>query len=66
MMNEEYGSEEENSSDEDATGNRTVTEDDLIDGLFITCDWERTGEVPVSRLMEYVKFTTSNISEVCY
>ena len=52
-----------NSSAEDLN-NSQLTEEDLIDSLFLTCDLDKIGKVPVTRLIEYLKSTTSSISEV--
>lgn len=43
---------------------RLITEEDLIDSLFFTCDVGQTGKVPVSRIIEYLQFTTGNDTEV--
>ena len=53
MDGEEYTSE----ADESVNVSRLITEEDLIDSLFYTCDVDDTGKVPVSRLIEYLKFT---------
>ena len=50
---EEYTSE----TDESVNVSRLITEEDLIDSLFYTCDVDDAGRVPVSRLIEYLKFT---------
>jgi Ca2+-binding EF-hand superfamily protein len=55
---------EMNSSEEELNNSQQLTEEDLIDSLFVTCDVEKLGRIPVSRLIEYLKFTTSAISEV--
>lgn len=55
---------EMNSSGEELNNIQQLTEEDLIDSLFVTCDVERLGKIPVSRLIDYLKFTTSAISEV--
>ena len=56
---EEYTSESE---DTDSSANvdvsRLITEEDLLDSVFYTCDVDNTGRIPVSRLIEYLKETT--------
>ncbi|XP_021364654.1 lymphoid-restricted membrane protein-like isoform X2 [Mizuhopecten yessoensis] len=42
---------------------RPMTEEDLIDSLFYTCDVDHVGKVHIHRLIEYLKLTNSNISE---
>ena len=55
---------EMNSSGQELNNSQQLTEEDLIDSLFVTCDVEKLGKIPVSRLIDYLKFTTSAISEV--
>lgn len=57
---------EMNSSGEDFNHSQHFTEEDLLDSLFLTCDVKKAGVVPVSNLIEYLKFTSSAISEVLY
>ncbi|XP_063403555.1 inositol 1,4,5-triphosphate receptor associated 2-like isoform X2 [Mytilus trossulus] len=54
---------EMNSSGEDFNHSHHFTEEDLLDSLFLTCDVKKAGVVPVSNLIEYLKFTSSAISE---
>ncbi|VDI58566.1 Hypothetical predicted protein, partial [Mytilus galloprovincialis] len=54
---------EMNSSGEDFNHSQHFTEEDLLDSLFLTCDVKKAGVVPVSNLIEYLKFTSSAISE---
>lgn len=48
---------------EDVIRSPPLTEDDLIDSLFLACDVRSDGTVPVSSLIEYLKLTSSAISE---
>ena len=43
---------------------RLITEEDLIDSLFFTCDIGQSGVVPVSLLIEYLRCTANSNSEV--
>lgn len=49
------------SSDLDVS--RLITEEDLIDSLFFICDADKTGYIPVSRIIDFVKCTI-NVTEV--
>lgn len=53
-----------NNSEENLNVSKLVTEDDLIDSLFYKCDEEKTGEVAVSKLIEYLKLTTAANTQV--
>ena len=67
MECEEYTSEISESDDNSLTGrnvSRLITDEDLIDSLFFTCDVEQKGKVPVSTIIEYLKFTAGNNNEV--
>ncbi|XP_064612001.1 uncharacterized protein LOC135475948 isoform X2 [Liolophura sinensis] len=48
------------SSDLDVS--RLITEEDLIDSLFFICDADKTGYIPVSRIIDFVKCTI-NVTE---
>ncbi len=48
----------------DTNVSRLITEEDLIDSLFYACDVQRDGQVHVSRLIEYIRFTAGSPIEV--
>ncbi|XP_069484587.1 inositol 1,4,5-triphosphate receptor associated 2 isoform X2 [Ambystoma mexicanum] len=40
-----------------------ICEEDLLDSIFHACDIERRGKVPVSKIVDYLRYTTSRGSE---
>ena len=51
-------------SSHDSSGIHLITEEDLLDSLFFTCDVNKNRKVPVSKLIETLKFTTGLTNEV--
>ena len=51
-------------SSEDCNVSRFIADEDLIDIMFNACDVDGTGQVPASKVIEYLHFTTSTILEV--
>ncbi|XP_069102190.1 uncharacterized protein [Argopecten irradians] len=51
------------SSDSDGSSSNLTTEEDIIDSLFFICDVDHVGKANIQRVIEYLKFTTSSISE---
>ncbi|KAI0236426.1 Lymphoid-restricted membrane protein [Lamellibrachia satsuma] len=50
-------------SSHDSSGIHLITEEDLLDSLFFTCDVNKNRKVPVSKLIETLKFTTGLTNE---
>ncbi|XP_078530229.1 inositol 1,4,5-triphosphate receptor associated 2 isoform X2 [Lissotriton helveticus] len=40
-----------------------ISEEDLLDSIFHACDIEHRGKVPVSKILDYLRYTTSRGSE---
>lgn len=66
MECEVYTSESDDSSSPSVNVSRLITEEDLVDSIFYACDVDNRGQVPVSRLLEYLKFTSGQASEVSF
>ena len=61
---EEWHSSSASDSSLDSSGVHLITEEDLLDSLFFTCDVNKNRKVPVSKLVETLRFTTGLSNEV--
>ena len=61
---EEWHSSSASDSSLDSSGVHLITEEDLLDSLFFTCDVNKNRKVPVSKLIDTLRFTTALANEV--
>ena len=64
LRTDDWHSSSASDSSHDSSGLHLITEEDLLDSLFFTCDVNKNKKVPVSKLIETLRFTTGLTNEV--